>query len=314
MKVFISYSHHDTGVLDRLHVHLATMRKDGLIDTWYDREILAGDVLDNEISDELETSDVIVLLVSPDFLASDYCVDREMVRALELHESEKARVVPIIIEPCDWKSIEVLRRLKALPRDGKPISDWTNANTAFLDIVQELRRIASFEKTDNSFAFEPEVNETPSVKNTPNYRVKRDFDEIDRSEFLETAFSVIKNYFLDAAKEIDQVEGLRGRFVDRGPSSFGCTVVNRERSHGTAHITVHMRNGQFSLADIYYSFNEDARDNSMNGGFSVSADEYELFLEAAMMQFHEAPDRMTAEDAAEQLWKLFVEQAGITYD
>ena len=89
MRVFISYSHQDAGALERLHVHLANLKREGRIETWYDREILAGDNLHDEINRELEAADLVLLLVSPDFIASNYCVEREMQRALERHEIGK---------------------------------------------------------------------------------------------------------------------------------------------------------------------------------------------------------------------------------
>ena len=145
MKVFISYSHKDESTLERLHTHLAVLRRDGRIDEWFDREILAGGEIDAEIAERLESSRLFLLLVSPDFLSSDYCVEREMERALERHRSGDARVVPIIVEPCDW-AYTPLRDLKALPRCGKPVSEWTNQNNAFLDVVRELRRVLEAEE------------------------------------------------------------------------------------------------------------------------------------------------------------------------
>jgi hypothetical protein len=313
MRAFISYSHHDAGALDRLHVHLANLQREGRIETWYDREILAGDVLDDEISRELEAADLFLLMVSPDFIASSYCIEREMQRALERHDAGQARVVPIIVEPCDWAAMPQLRRLKAVPKDGVPISEWANANTAYLDVVQEIRRIVD---AGRRAAPEP-ANDAPAPavpqQDVPRYRVRRDFDEIDRSEYRDAAFATIMDYFRRATVELNAVEGLRGRFVDRGANSFGSTVVNRGRQHGTAHITVHRRNAGFALGDIYYSFNENAGDNTANGGFNVSSDEYEQFLVVTMAMFGNAPDRLTPEQAAEYLWNQFIEQAGITH-
>ena len=137
MKAFISYSHKDDVALERLHTHMAVLRREGRLDAWFDREILAGGDLDAEIVEQLESCGLFLLLVSPDFLASDYCVDREMERALERHHAGEAQVVPIIVEPCDWKSTP-LRKLKALPRDGKPISEWMNENNAYIDVVKEF--------------------------------------------------------------------------------------------------------------------------------------------------------------------------------
>ncbi len=313
MRVFISYSHHDEGAIKRLHVHLANLRREGQIDEWYDREILAGDVLDDEISRELEAADLFLLLVSPDFIASYYCVEREMRRALERHEAGEARIVPIIVEPCEWKEISELCRLKAVPEDGNPISEWTNANNAYLNVVQEIRRIVDASETDASESTENEPVRVAPQQNVPRYRVQRDFDEIDRSEYRDTAFATIKDYFRRATKEINAVDGLRGRFVDRSASSFGSTVVNRGRHRGTVHITVHCRNAEYALSDIFYSFSENAAENTANGGFSVSSDEYEQFLTVTMSIFGSEPDRLNPEQAAEYLWYQFIEQAGIIH-
>lgn len=232
MKIFISYSHSDQVALNRLYTHLTPLRSEGLIDTWYDRQILAGGRIDAEINRELESCDLFLSLVSPDFLASDYCVNREMRRALEHHRDDAAHVVPIIVEPCDWLS-SPLRELKALPHDGKPISEWPNPNNAYLDVVSELRRILETRKVAGPpigrAMFSEEMNETRPVAPRSRYRVQRDFDEIDRSEFRETAFEVIRDYFQQQIAEINTISDLRGRFVLHGLSSFGCTIVNRAR-------------------------------------------------------------------------------------
>ena len=271
MKVFISYSHKDAVALDRLHTHLAVFRRDGRIDDWVDRDILAGGEIDAEIAERLESSGLFLLLVSPDFLASDYCVGREMQRALERHRSGDARVVPIIAEPSDWKSTS-LRELKALPRDGKPISEWTNENNAYLDVVQELRRILDAEETSRTVEPEEAGVQLGSARSgARRYRVRRDFDDLDRSDFREEAFGAIRGYFESAVDEIDTVEGLRARFVSISPASFTCTLVNRARRRGTAHITVHARSGDIGLGDISYSFTENAPPNTANGMFSIES-------------------------------------------
>src|SRR6266436_9991350 len=99
-KAFISYSHRDERALERLHTHLATLRREGNITAWYDREILAGDDIDRTIGLNLVQSDVFLALVSPDFLNSNYCYEREMAKALERHAEGTLRVVPVILEPC----------------------------------------------------------------------------------------------------------------------------------------------------------------------------------------------------------------------
>jgi hypothetical protein len=144
-KAFISYSHRDEKSLERLHAHLATLRREGKITAWYDREILAGDDIDGAIGTNLKESEIFLALVSPDFLASNYCYEQEMAKALQRHAEGTLRVVPVILEPCDWKTTP-LGKLKALPKDGKAISTWTNENIAYLDVVTELRRLAPNER------------------------------------------------------------------------------------------------------------------------------------------------------------------------
>lgn len=313
MKAFISYSHKDGAALERLHTHLAMLLREGKIIEWFDRDILAGDHIESQIVQQLETSDLFLFLVSPDFLASSYCYDTEMKRALERHRAGQARVVPIIVEPCDWKS-SPLRELKAVPKDGHPFSEWTNENTAFLDIVQELRRIVDAAKQ----AFEPSelhtaASKQPLEQESRRYRVKRDFDDIDRDDFRDAAFNIIQEYFRSAIAEIDGIEGIKGRFKKRSNQSFGCMVVNQSRSRGTAHLTVYNGSGGY-FSDIYYSFSEDAPENSASGGFGVEADEYELFLKRTMSFSHDDEEHLTPERAAEALWSEFIQQAGISYD
>lgn len=313
MRAFVSYSHKDIEAHARLIVHLSNLTRDRLLEAWYDREILAGDVLDNEIDQELEAADLFLLMVSPDFIASNYCVEREMQRALERHDAGEARVVPIIVEPCDWAAMPQLRRLKAVPTDGTPISDWANENTAYLNVVQEIRRIVTAHKFSSVEASSITGLASEPSQPAPVYRVQRDFDEIDRSEYRDSAFVTIKDYFQRAIDEIKTIDGLRGRFVNRSVNSFGGTIVNQARQNGIAHITVHCRNDGYALGDIYYSFDENASENTANGGFNVSSDEYEQYLEVTMAMFGHEDRRMQPEQAAEYLWKQFIEQAGITY-
>ena len=311
MRAFISYSHRDADTLQRLHVHLAGLRRQRLLVQWYDREILAGDVLDDEISKELEAADVVLLLVSPDFIASDYCVEREMARALERHEAGLARVIPIIIQPCDWQSMSELRRLKALPRDGKPISEWTNSNNAYVDIVEELRRILTKPKQSESSRNQPEtVSESAtSVK----YRIQREFDDIDKSKFRDSAFEIARGYFSNAALELDSVEGLKARFVDNGAVCFGCTIINTHQNHGTANITVHRGGAGSMMGDLFWSFEENSSPNSANGWVNVSSNEYEMFLDGLGSFYEPEMKYQSPEKFAEWLWTKLIEQAGITH-
>lgn len=141
-SAFVSYSQRDERYRQRLDISLAQLRRNSLISVWHDRKILPGQEWDREIDKNLESADIVLLLVSPDFLASDYAYSREMMRALERHQSGSATVVPIILRPSDWQN-SPLGSLQALPNKGRPVSSWPNRDQAWLDVAQGLRRLIS---------------------------------------------------------------------------------------------------------------------------------------------------------------------------
>ncbi len=139
IDAFISYAHEDSEHLETLRKHLALLRRQGKIRAWHDREITAGDGWRGEIDAALERAELVLLLVSPDFVASDYCWDVELARALE-RRAAGVRVVPILIRPTDWRS-SPLGELQALPRDAEPITTWPDRDQAWVDVVAGLRRL-----------------------------------------------------------------------------------------------------------------------------------------------------------------------------
>jgi hypothetical protein len=143
-KVFISYSHKDEHFREELEKHLVMLKRKGLVQTWTDREILPGQEWGKEISTELEASDIILLLVSSDFLASDYCFDIEVRQAMKQHEQGTSTVVPIIVRSCDWQDAP-FGILQGLPKGAKPIKEYLDIDGAFLDVVQGLKKILTEE-------------------------------------------------------------------------------------------------------------------------------------------------------------------------
>jgi NB-ARC domain/TIR domain/APAF-1 helical domain len=140
LNVFYSYAHEDEPWRRELEKHLSILKRQGLITGWYDGEISAGAEWEGEIHAHLEAAQLILLLVSPDFLASDYCYSIEMTRAIVRHEAGEVRVIPIILRPCDWNNTR-LRNLQALPQDAKPVTRWSNRDQAFLNITEGIRRV-----------------------------------------------------------------------------------------------------------------------------------------------------------------------------
>ncbi len=141
-QLFYSYSHKDERLRDILDVHLSLLQRQDLIAGWHDRKIGAGQEWAGQINEHLEAARVILLLISADFIASSYCYDVELTRAMERHESGHARVIPVILRPCDWHSAP-FARLQALPTDGKAITSWSNRDEAFLNVTQGIRKVLS---------------------------------------------------------------------------------------------------------------------------------------------------------------------------
>ncbi len=138
-KLFISYAHRDDRYRGQLVTHLAGLRWQGVIDDWHDRRIAPGKEWRDEIDQNLAAADCVLLLVSPDFLASDYCYSIEMQHALEKHRGGRALVIPVIVRPADWQHTP-LRDLEALPKDAKPIVEWAQRDRAWLNVIEGIRR------------------------------------------------------------------------------------------------------------------------------------------------------------------------------
>lgn len=142
LKLFISYAHDDDDLRSVLLDHLAQLRRDGLIEAWHDRQLTGGTEWADKIDENLEAADIILLLVSRSFLASEYCNDKEMARGLERHEAGQARVIPVILRPCDWHTAR-FGKLQGFPTDGKPIVEWQPIDKGYLEVAQGLRKVIS---------------------------------------------------------------------------------------------------------------------------------------------------------------------------
>ena len=138
VEIFFSYSHKDEALRDDLAKHLSILQRRGVIDAWYSRNIEAGVEWAADIDKQLSQSEIILLLVSSDFLASDYCYDVEVKRAMERHEAGDARVIPVIVRPVDWQDAP-FGKLQALP-NGEPITKWADRDEALLDVVKGIKR------------------------------------------------------------------------------------------------------------------------------------------------------------------------------
>lgn len=141
MKVFVSYSHVDKDLKDRLVKHLRPLEHENLVEVWVDHQIKAGDDWDREIAKKLSTADIVLTLVSIDFINSKYCYDIELEKALEREAEGESTVIPVILRSCLWTK-SPLGRLKALPTDGKAVMTWADIDEALTLVASGIRDAA----------------------------------------------------------------------------------------------------------------------------------------------------------------------------
>jgi internalin A len=140
IRLFYSYSHQDERLRNELETHLKLLQRQGMIETWHDRKIEAGDEWKRKIDENLERADIILLLISADFIASNYCYEIEMKRALERHENGEARVIAVIVRDCNWR-IAPFAKLQALPKDGKAVKKWPDKDSAWQNVAEGIQGV-----------------------------------------------------------------------------------------------------------------------------------------------------------------------------
>ncbi len=141
VRCFISYSRHDDAYRLELEKHLKPLRRAGLLETWSDQAIDAGTEWEQQIHDSLDTAEIILLLVSADFLASDFCWEIEVKKAMARHEAGSAKVIPVFVHPCHWKGAP-FEKLQGVPDPKVPISEWDNRNRAFTFVAEAVHKAA----------------------------------------------------------------------------------------------------------------------------------------------------------------------------
>lgn len=141
VEVFVSYSHKDEKYREQLEAHLSQLRHEGVVADCHDRKIPPGADWAEEIDQHVQSAEIILLLISSDFLASKYCVEIEMKRALERHAAGQARVIPIIVRPADWETAR-FAHLQAVPKNGRAITKWGNRDESWVSVIKGIRRVA----------------------------------------------------------------------------------------------------------------------------------------------------------------------------
>jgi hypothetical protein len=310
--LFFSYSHRDETLRDALEIHLSMLKRQGVITTWHDRRIGAGKEFDQEISQHLEEADVVLLLVSPDFLASDYCYEKEMTRAMERHAARKARVIPVILRPCDWHDAP-FGRLLAAPKDGKPITKYPNQDEAFLEVVQAIRKavqeIMGKQKTPPSGTPVASVSSSrsPDIRSS-NLRVQKDFTDRDRDRFLQESFEYIAKFFENSIAELEtRNPGIEGNFRRIDTNHFTASIYKNGRTMSECGIWL---GGHISRTNnIMYSSDPSRGDNSYNDSLSAEDDGNAIFLKSSMAGVFggRQGELLSQEGAAEHFWEKLIQ-------
>ena len=140
IEILFSYTHTDEKLRDQLENHLAALKRKKRIICWHDRCIRAGLAWKLQINKHLDTADIIVFLISPDFLNSDYCNNVEVKHALQRSERGEVCIVPVILRRSDWKE-EALAEFQALPRDARPVVEWPDIDVALYNVAKGLKAI-----------------------------------------------------------------------------------------------------------------------------------------------------------------------------
>jgi len=141
LLIFVSYSHLDKDLKDQLVRHLRPLEREGLVDVWVDHQILAGDRWDSEITKKLVNADIVLTLVSIDFINSKYCYDIELFKALEREADGESKVIPVILRSCLWQK-SPLGSLKALPTNGQAVTTWNDIDEALTVVASGVRDAA----------------------------------------------------------------------------------------------------------------------------------------------------------------------------
>ena len=139
-RIFISYAHEDEDMKKELDKYLKVLKRSSKVQVWNDRELLGGQEWDQTIMSELNKANIILLLISVDFNASDFIWDKELASAMKRHEEGTARVVPIILRKCEWSSMPYAK-LQALPRNATPVTEYANRDEAYTEIVRGIEKL-----------------------------------------------------------------------------------------------------------------------------------------------------------------------------
>ncbi|MEZ2873938.1 toll/interleukin-1 receptor domain-containing protein [Pseudomonas lundensis] len=316
-KVFFSYSHDDEALRDQLEKHLSSLKHEGLIESWHDRRLIAGEMVDAAIDLQIDEADVVLLLVSASFLSSHYCYSVEMKRAMERHFQGKCRLVAVILRACDW-SQSPIGKLLAVPQDGKPITSWTNLDEAYTDVVRQVRSLLkeisskaakpapSVELRTESYAFplSGAVQSAFETNRSSNLRLRKTFTDFEIDQFAHDGFEYMQRFFENSLQELQQRNpGVQGALRRLSDTRFSATIYMNGRIASECSIAL---GDGFSRTGITYS--GQISSSGFNEMLSVSTDDQSIFFKTLMGHVRSGHDqKLSHEGAAELYWGRLLE-------
>lgn len=236
VKIFISYAHGDEPLLNGLTMHLNLLQK-GLIEIWDDREISVGTEQVEQIQAHLEGAQIILLLLSPNFLGSKHRYINEMERAIEQHNQGKARVIPIILRPILSLQNAPFEKLQPLPTDGKPVTKWPDRSEAFLNVVEGILKVVRVfsgdaQEQDQATALITEARKEILITKAREEMVHLIRLYKDLRYFISASFDKTRN--MENVRQSIQEWSKRAKYTPQEITSFLLSLDEGERLAGLA--------------------------------------------------------------------------------
>jgi hypothetical protein len=220
-KVFISYSRQDQIFRQELDKHLSNLKRQNIISSWHDGDIIPGTEWQPQITENLKRADIILLLISADFMTSDFCYSTELTQAIARHNAHQAHVIPILLRPTDWEGAP-FAKLDMLPTNAKAVTKWPSHDEAFENIVQGIKKALSVASNNrnppvvdsavipgnNSLGMPPTKQSafTPFLPKPLELKIpgfgERFLDNPDRSWIITTVDAVVENMSIAEMKNL----------------------------------------------------------------------------------------------------------------
>lgn len=316
ISLVFSYSHIDEALRNELEKHLSPLKRMGKITTWHDRRIDPGLEFEHQIDHYFSEADIILLLISSDFIASDYCYQVEMTNAMERHRRGEAVVIPVILRECAWHQLP-FGSIMAATIDGKPITKFASHDEGYVQVFDAVSRaIASMEaKKPQQSVHIPypapgnpvyQATETVFTPRSSNLSLPKTFTDLDKDLARREGFEYVARYFENSLDELKKRHaGLDVDFHRLDANSFTCAVYINGSKVGQCGIW--RGNQHHGMGDICYS-QESAVRNSYNECLTLIDNGQTLGFRALMGGFSGGTSRealLTNEGMSEHLWVMF---------